>query len=167
MLLEAGAAHHRGHADLLDRVRMHRREAAEEIGADLDDDHVADGDDGRRSRLAGQQRHLAEIPAALDARHLLAPGLEHDADAPEHDDEHRLAGFPLPDDRLAAAVDRHRRRRRDLLTQLGRQRREQIHRATAAVPARAYAPRRSSCGTSFAYWTWIGHGISMPWRWKE
>ena len=38
------------------------------------------GEHRRRARLAGQQRHLAEIAAALDPRDLLARGLQHDAD---------------------------------------------------------------------------------------
>ena len=60
-------------ADLLDRVPgatvARRRNRSAPISTT---DDVADGQHRRRARLAGQERHLAEVPAGLDARHLVA-----------------------------------------------------------------------------------------------
>ena len=110
-LFEAGAAHHRGHADLLDRLGMRGRQAAEEVGADFHHDDVADA----RARSPSAARRSAATSRRSSRRARSAPALRAPARAPRSPSptgrRTSTALLPLLDDRLAAAVDGHRRGR--------------------------------------------------------
>ncbi len=104
-LIELGAAREGGHADLFDGGRIGRAQGAEHLRIELEDRRVATREHGRRSRISGQQRHLAEVAARRDDRDLTPIGLE--LRRPPRPSKRRTSNgrAPLPDDRLAVAED--------------------------------------------------------------
>src|SRR3954453_7395982 len=102
-------------------MRVCGAELAEQAGIDFDDVSIAAGNHGRGSWFAGQQRHLAEIPSRMDRGDFLPVRLESDDRGATSDHEHRIAGTPLPDDRLAVPEHLVDRRGGDLVPLLFRQ----------------------------------------------
>ena len=155
-----------GDSDLLDRVRIRRAESSEHLGIELEHGRVAARDARRGPRLAGQQRHLAEVAAGFDRRDLARVGLEHDVDAARARRRTSTARA------RPAGRSLRRRRRRGVVVAAAISRALLVAsaRANRSTPARSRSRSRTlACRIRLRpvrvdISTWIGHGISMPWR---
>src|SRR5689334_16658643 len=109
-----------------DARRVAEHDAAERLDADLEQLAVGDRRDRGTAAVAGQERHLTEERAAVQARHLAFGARDRDDRLAASQHEHRRARLAFARDRFAGAVEQAPRHRRELAALRRRQRREDL-----------------------------------------